>query len=231
MENIDSGNLNGAPVREWRARSQEKDGPPGLSVTGRIANWSARHKWWVVSASVMFIVLAMFVLNTVETKTLDYNGEGDSAIGADLIADRFNTVPVPTEQLVFSNPTLDANSLTYRAVVNSLVRQLRSLPEVESVTSFYDTRDPNMVSEDGSVVLAQVVIAGDADDATDKVDAILDKVRESGATAEGFEITMAGSSSIEKQLEDIDEEDFDIMIMGSDVNSRHQTSHVAGSPA
>ena len=213
MENVDSGNLNGAPARIWRARSQGKDGSLGLSCTGRIANWSALHKWWVVGASVMFIVLAMFVLNTVETKTLDYNGEGDSAKAFDLIDDRFDLVVTPTEQLVFSNPSLDVNSPVYRSTVEDLVGELRALPEVESVTSFYDTQDPDMVSENGNVLLAQVVIAGDADDATDKVDPILDAVREAGATADGFEIAIAGTSSIEKQLEDIDKEDFGIMII------------------
>ena len=48
-----------------------------LTFTGRIASWSARHRWWVIAASVLVIVLAMFVMNTMETKTLDYNGEGD----------------------------------------------------------------------------------------------------------------------------------------------------------
>ena len=30
-----------------------------LSFTGRIAAWSARHRWWVVAASVMMLVLAV----------------------------------------------------------------------------------------------------------------------------------------------------------------------------
>ena len=120
---------------------------------------------------------------------------------------------VPTEQLVFSNPSLNVSSPVYRATVQGLVEVLRALPEVQSVASFYDTQDPGMVSGNGSVLLAQVVIAGDADDAIDKVDTILDAVREAGATAEGFEIAIAGSSSLEKQLEDIEKEDFGIMII------------------
>ena len=32
-----------------------------LSFTGRIAAWSARHRWWVVAASVMMLVLAVLV--------------------------------------------------------------------------------------------------------------------------------------------------------------------------
>ena len=41
---------------------------PALSFTGRIASWSARHRWWVVAASAIFVVLAIFILNTVENQ-------------------------------------------------------------------------------------------------------------------------------------------------------------------
>ena len=183
------------------------------SFTGRIGEWSARHRWLVVSASVLFIVLVMFISSTVETKVLDYKGEGDSAKGFELIEDRFDVVAVPTEQLVFSNPSMDVNAPAYRSTVETLVNQLRLLPEVESVTSFYDTGDPGMVSEDRSVLLARVVIEGDADKAVDKVDAVLDTVRAAATEADGFEIAIAGDTSIQRQLEKIDEEDFITMIM------------------
>ena len=122
-------------------------------------------------------------------------------------------VPVATEQLVFSNTSLDANDAAYRSTVEGLVQQLRALPEVESVTSYYDTQDPNMVSEDGSVLLAEVVIEGDADDAENKIDAILDTVHAAGEGAAGFEIAIAGSTSLLKQVDDIDKEDFKSMIV------------------
>ena len=190
-----------------------KNSDAQMSFTGRIGRWSASHRWWVIGASILVIVMAVMVLGNVETKILDYNGEGDSAKGFDLITDRFDLVVTPTEQLVFSNPSMDVNNPTYRSTVKGLIQQLRDLPEVESVVSFYDTQDPGMVSENGSVLLAQVVIEGDMDDATDKVDAILDTVRTAASGAEGFEIAMAGSTSIEKQREDIDKEDFSIMTM------------------
>ena len=210
MENTKAGRL--GHTEESRAEGQISGGSP-LSFTGRIARWSALHRWWVVGASAIFIVMAFMVLGNVETKTLDYNGEGDSAKAADLITDRFDVVATPTEQLVFSNPSLSVNDPTYRSTVEGLVQQLRALPEVESVASYYDTQDPGMVSEDGTLLLAQVVIEGDADDAVDKVGAVLDTVSAASEDAAGFEIVMAGSSSIEKQLEDIDEEDFGTMIM------------------
>ena len=212
MENANARYLKDSPKTSTREGQTGTEGM-NLSFTGRIASWSARHRWWVVGASALFIVLMIMVLGSVETKTLEYNGEGESAKAFDLITDRFDVVVTPTEQLVFSNPSLDVNNPTYRSTVQSLVQQLRALPEVESVTSYYDTQDPGMVSEDGSVLLAQVVIEGDVDDADKKVDAILDTVRAAATQAEGFEIAMGGPVSIEKQLSDIDEEDFGIMII------------------
>ena len=199
-----------------RSEVQEADAAGiGVSFTGRIAGWSARHRWWVVAASIMVVFLAMFAANTVSMNTLDYQGEGESAIAGELVEQRFGFDSAPTEQLLFSNPSLDASSPAYRAAVDGLVQQLRALPEVASVTSFYDTGDTAMLSEDGHVVLAQVVIAGDEDDAEDKIDAILDTVRATAAAAstDGFEIAMAGDTSIIRQVEKIDEEDFGTMMI------------------
>ena len=188
-------------------------GSSGLTFTGRIASWSADHRWWVIAASALVVVLAIFVMNSMETKTLDYNGEGDSAIGADLVTDGFQFNSAPTEQLVFSNPSLDAQDSRFQSTVAGLVEQLRSLPEVASVTSYYETRDSAMLSDDGHVVLAQVMIEGDDSEAEENVDAILDTVRAGAADATGFEIVMAGDTSLIKQVEEIDEEDFQSMIL------------------
>ena len=214
MENAGIARLNGTSGRARTEGVEGADGAPGLSFTGRIANWSARHRWWVVTASALFIVLAMFISNTIGMEILDDEGiEGEAAVGADLVQERFDVVAVPTEQLVFSNPSLSVDDPVFRSTVEGLVQQLRALPEVQSVASYYDTQDPNMVSDDGSVLLAQLVIEGDTDDALDKIDPIQDKVHAAAESASGFEIVMAGTTSIDQQLEEIEKEDFGTMIM------------------
>ena len=129
------------------------------------------------------------------------------------MVDGFEVLAVPTEQLVFSNPSLDAQSPAFRSTVQGLVDQLAGLPEVESVVSYYDTGDQGMVSEDGHVVLAQVVVTGDSEDAEDKIEAILDTVYAANAEDSGFEISMVGPSSLVHELLKIDEEDFASMIL------------------
>ena len=197
---------------EQRPRSgSETVDTAGLSFTGVIAAWSARYRWLVVGGSIAVLAAAMFVLSSVTIEELDYQGEGDSAIGADILDDRFDANSRPTEQLLFSNPTLDVNDSAYRPTVDALVAELRTLPEVEEVASYYDTQDAGMVSEDGHVVLAQVVISADGD-SQENVKAIVDAVRAADEAAASFEIVMAGSNSIDNELERIDEEDFGIMI-------------------
>ena len=186
-----------------------------LSFTGRIARWSALHRWWVVAATVLVVVLAMFVSNTVETKELDYQGEGEAAEGAALIEERFDFDTAPTEHLVFSNPSLDVSDPAYEQTVTELVAELRALPEVASVVTFYETQDRTFVSEDGHVVLARVEIDTLTGPADEKIGAIVDKVRAAGASADGFEIVMAGDTSVQAEMERIDKEDFAFMIVAT----------------
>ncbi len=185
----------------------------GLAFTGRIASWSASHRWMVIAASVMVIVLAMLSLSFLETKILDYRGEGESAVGAKLVEDGFEFNSAPTEQLVFSNPFINVQTPDYRSTVQSLATQLRELPEIESVTTYYDSSDPALVSDDDHVTIAQVVIAGGFDDADEKIEAVLNTVYAADAAAPDFEISIAGATSIQFELEKIDEEDFGRMII------------------
>ena len=200
-----------------RSRQEDERSTPDtstLSFTGRIANWSALHRWWVVAASVMMLVLAVLASSTFKVKLLeDFNGEGEAAVGADLVSERFDITSAPTEQLVFSSPSLNAGDSAFRATVQGLVEQLRALPEVESVVSYYDSNAPEMVSDDQRVVLAQVVIKGDSDDADEKIDAILDAVHTAASEADGFEIAMGGQTSIQKQSSDLLEKDFARIMM------------------
>ena len=94
-----------------------------LSFTGRIGRWSAQHRWWVVAASVLVLVMAMFVSGTVETKLLDDSefAEGESGEAFKLLEERFDEGGAPTEQLVFSHPSLDVSDPVYRSTVEGLL--------------------------------------------------------------------------------------------------------------
>ncbi len=198
-------------------KQESKADTTGGSFTGRIAGWSARHCWWVLAASVLVLVMAMFVSGTVETKLLDESefAEGESGEAFWLLEERFDDGGAPTEQLVFSHPSLDVDDPVYRSTVERLVQELRALPEVSAVVSYYETGDPRLVSADRHVQRAQVEIADIAGSDNDKIDAILETVYAARpeTDASGFYIGMAGGLSVDKQVEDLAEEDLERVLM------------------
>ena len=176
MENTDAARLKGKRERTLAGAHQPTSEGSNLSFTGRIANWSARHRWWVVAATVLIVISAIFVSSTVETKLLDDNAiaEGESGEATRLLDDRFDNGGAPTEQLVFSNPSLDVDDPVYRSTVEELIQELRVLPEVSAVVSYYETGDPRLVSTDRRVLRAQVELADIAGSDNDKIGAILE---------------------------------------------------------
>ena len=187
------------------------------SFTGRIAAWSASHRWWTVAASVMMLVLAVLASSTFTPKLLDDNdvAEGESGEALRLLDERFGDGGSPSEQLVFSNPSLDVSDAAYRSTVERLVQELRALPEVSAVVSYYETGDPRLVSADRHVLRAQVELADVPGSDDDQIDAILETVYAARpeAGASGLYIGMAGDLSVLKQVDDLSEEDLGRVLM------------------
>ena len=182
-----------------------------ISFTGRIAAWSARHRWWVVAASVMMLVIAVLASSTFKVKLLDDNdiAEGESGEALRLLEERFGEAGAPSEQLVFRHPSLDVSDPDYRSAVEELVQELRAMPEVSAVVSYYEVGDPRLVSADRRVLRAQVKLADIPGSDNDQIDAVLETVHaaRTEAGAGGLYIGMAGDLSVLKQVENLSEED------------------------
>ena len=193
-----------------------------LSFTGRMASWSARHRWWVLASSAVVIVLAMVVIIGIGTETRDDDeGVGESGKAVKLMDERFRLAPVQpaadehriatrTERLIFSNPSLNVDSPVFRSAVETTIQLLEALPQVTSAVSYYDNRDANLVSEDRHAVLGFVTLQDPSarrSGAID-IDPVLDIVNSAEQGAVGFEIGVVSFSLIEDQLDEIIDEDF-----------------------
>ena len=163
------------------------------------------------------LVLAVVASSTFAPKLLDETefAEGESGEAVRLLEQRFDNGGAPTEQLVFSHPSLDVSDPVYRSTVEELVQELRAMPEVSAVVSYYEVGDPRLVSADQHVLRVQVEIADIEASDNDKIDAILETVYAAGpeASAGGFYIGMAGDRSVLKQVEDLSEEDLGRVLM------------------
>ena len=108
------------------------------SFTGRIAGWSARHRWPVLGGTVGVLVVAILLSSSLGIKTSEVVGAGDARRGAKLIEDRFDIVKPRAEVILLSNPNLDVAADAFRSTVAALVEELKALEGVVSVGSYSD---------------------------------------------------------------------------------------------
>ena len=190
-----------------------------LSFTARIAGWSARHRWLVLTSSAVVIFLAVVAMITVGTELRDDDeGVGESGKAVKLMDERFRSAPVPDEprvptrieRLIFSNPSLEVDDPLFRSTVETTIKDIRALPGVTSAVSYYDTGEPEMLADDRRAVLGWVTLqdesvrhGGDID-----IGPVQDAVQSAAAEAGGFEIAVVSFGLIEDEFEEIIDEDF-----------------------
>ena len=77
-----------------------------------------------------------------------------------------------SEFVIVRSAAHTAKDAAYSAYVNELAGKITGLGDgiVESVATYYQTKDPTLVSKDGHAMLVQVVMAGDLNTAIDNVD-------------------------------------------------------------
>ncbi len=156
-----------------------------VSVTARVARWSANHRWWVFAASLLVLVAAVVASVTYSPQLQDGDGNvGESKVGLDVLDKQFPQDADSPEQLLFNHPSLNVDDRAYQETVEVLVAELRELPQVVSVSSYYETNDPSMVSEDRHVLRAAVLIDSEIEVDGHRADAVLDAVKEARQAAQ-----------------------------------------------
>ncbi|MCH7488554.1 MAG: MMPL family transporter [Chloroflexi bacterium] len=204
------------------------------SFTARIAMWSARHRKAVAIAWVLIVIAALAACSAVPANTdIELKAPGEAGEAFDLLQERFGEdEDIPTEFIVFSHPSLTVDDQAYADTVRGLRDALTGLVVEEkaakgsttvvsdtrvvaSITTHYDIGAPREQSpfvatnaEGGDVTFAILELEGDIDTAVDNVGLVLDAVAEAQGEAEGFEILVGGSASLQKQITEIVEEDF-----------------------
>ena len=197
----------------------------GLSFTARLAHWSAVHRWIILLATVIVIVLAVFSIIAVGTETRDDDsGVGESGKGSALLNERFAADPSATqparrtrrEGVIFSNPSLDANDPRFVETVESAMQSFRDLPQVIAAVSYFDTQDASMFADDGNAILASVTLQNPEDPAGRiDIEPFVDTVRQASNQAVGFEIGVVSFRILDDELDEILTEDFNRILIYS----------------
>jgi uncharacterized membrane protein YdfJ with MMPL/SSD domain len=190
-------------------KAQTSNGSPvrATAFTGRIARWSAMHRWLVAGAALLVILIAGIVGMAIETDLLNSDGgEGEAAAGWRLVEEHFTFDSEPPEQLVFAHPSLQVDDPAYQAAVEATIAKLRALREVREVVSYYEIGDRTLVSADGHVLLAPVYLRG-------HVAHVLQVLDEVAPGSNEFTIAMAGWHSLEWEAVQVQDRDFSRVLM------------------
>jgi uncharacterized membrane protein YdfJ with MMPL/SSD domain len=172
------------------------------NLAARMGRWSAQHRKIAIFGWLAFVIAAFAIGSVVGTKELTNAelGVGESGRMMKLLDKEF---PEPAgERVIVQSPTLTARNNDFKAVVADVVKRLKTQEDVVNIRSPLDEANFNLVSRDRHSALIDFQIAGDIDEAADKVQPVLDTVAAAQAAHPGFVVEQFGDASAEKQFDD-----------------------------
>ncbi|MHB8793480.1 MAG: MMPL family transporter [Thermoleophilia bacterium] len=206
--------MNASTTRMSNEYANKTDGK--YMFTGRISGWSARHKWLVIAGTLLVLVGSFYLSSSLGVRTSEVMGAGDAQRANELVEDRFKEADPPSETILFSNPGLDIGNVEFQKAVSSVVEELRGYEGVNSVSSYYDTGDGSMISDDRHVLAVRLVLNKEERAVLEErtrpiMDAIAEKNDE--LSASGFEVTMVGGTSGPMAMNAVANEEFGLIMM------------------
>jgi RND superfamily putative drug exporter len=189
-----------------------------LSATARLARFSAQHRWRVVIAWVLLLVLAGAIqgfapLDDTTDVTLQNNPESQQ--GWDALEDHgIRDERHGSETVVIQSASTTVDDPAFQAVVQSTTDALRADPEVvSSATNYYEVSAENpdaatgLVSSDRKTTIIPVTLTGSLEDATDHGEDVLNLIDAQQEAAPDFKILTVGDASLNEEINKITEED------------------------
>jgi uncharacterized membrane protein YdfJ with MMPL/SSD domain len=179
---------------------------PGLAA--RAGRWSAQHRKKAIWGWLAFVVIAFAVGGAIgtETQTNAQSGVGESGRAARTVDNAFPKHQV--EQVFVQSNSATARDPAFRAAVGDVERRLTAVAYTEAFESPYKPANAGQISANGHSALLRFEIAGDENEAADRVAATLKATAAAQAANPGFTVEQVGDASISKQLNDSIGKDF-----------------------
>jgi uncharacterized membrane protein YdfJ with MMPL/SSD domain len=171
------------------------------NIAARMGHWSAHHRKLAIWGWLGLVVLAFVIGQVAGLQTLkpEDTGVGESGRMDKLLGDEFETPAV--ERIMIQSASLKASAPAFKAVITDVVSRMDREQDVASIESPLTPLNANLISADGHTALIDVKIAGDPDDAVDKIDGITDAVASAQGAHAGYAIESFGVSA-NKQVTD-----------------------------
>ena len=149
-----------------------------------IARGSARRPWLTIGIWVVVFVVGVFLQITLlkdgETTKFVFVNNPESKRGLDLLEDRLRGPTGTNEIVIVESASIDVDNPAFQKVVEDISAGLAALgPEVirpPTLTNYYQSRVPFLVSKDRRTTLIPFTMAGDFDDASENIEQVVEVV-------------------------------------------------------
>ncbi|CAG6397331.1 MMPL family transporter [Streptomyces cocklensis] len=178
-----------------------------MGIAASMGSWSARHRWAAAGGWLLFVVLAVFVGQSAGRVDVDEDRSmpGEVSQAATINDDAGLKPPAGEMVLVQAKGAGSATDPGFRTVVGEVMTAVKSTGKVTAVTSPYDTKS---ISADGRSALVRFDVVGDQKTAADRIDPVLDQVKQVQAKHPDLRVEEFGDASAEKVLNDAFGSDF-----------------------
>ena len=199
-------------VTQSENKQKRRGAGAGSGLTERLARSSALHPWRTIGIWTALIVLAVVAVGTLLgsglTSDIKFRADKpDSLVGQELLEQRLTGPRQITDFVIVRSATATVDDPAFKAYVDDLTRRITGLGPsvVRSVSTYYQTGDPTVVSRDEHATLIPVVMAGTIDDAVKNAGKLHALVV--AAQGRGFTVAQTGDASIMEMFMTLAEKD------------------------
>ena len=180
------------------------------NLAAAAGRWSAQHRRIAILGWIAFVVAATVGGGMIGTSSLSDAEMGNgSSRTADIAVDQAGFRETSGEQVLLQARTPgDRSRAALELAAAQLVQRLQDVAHVERVVSPFAEGATGMVSKDGRSALLSFEIAGDDEQAGDRVDATLAATAAVQRAHPGLRVEQIGSASAEKAFGKAMEDDF-----------------------
>jgi uncharacterized membrane protein YdfJ with MMPL/SSD domain len=173
-----------------------------LNVAARAGRWSAAHWKTATLGWIAFVVAAFVIGGAVGTKQLaaDEASPGESGRMDRILSESFEQPA--SETVLVQSRTLTTKSPAFAAAVEDVIHRVSAVPVVTNVRSPLDPRNTDQISPDGHSAIVRFDLRGDADDAADRIDPVIDAVDHATDAHQGLFIGAFGEATADKELDE-----------------------------
>ena len=178
------------------------------ALAARAGRWSAQHRKKAIWGWLAFALVAFMIGGALGTKTQTnaQSGVGESGRAARTLDGAFPKHQV--EQVLIQSNGATATDPAFRAAVGDVQRRLSAVPYTKAFESPYASGNAGQISADGHSALLRFEIAGDENQAANRVEATLSATAAAQAANRDFTIEQVGDASVTKQVNDSINNDF-----------------------